>query len=210
MVAPFRALLFGVMVAWAWESTASDVIRDLLRVAEATPGRAALVVAGALKSFACRVLPWAFAWCSLEVGLARYRHLKKLRMTRDELKREFRESEGDPVIKGQRRAIHRGLAQGGSARGVGQAHAVVVNPTHLAVALRYAPGECDAPYVVARGRDRQALALRLEAEGWGIPVIRDVPLARSLISLELGEEVPEELYQAAAAVLKVAQEGACQ
>jgi len=130
-----------------------------------------------------------------------------MRMTRDEVRREYRESEGDPLVKGQRRAIHRALAQGGPARGLAQANALVVNPTHFAVALRYVPGECEAPYVVARGHDRDALALRLEAESMGLPIVRDVPLARSLIRLELGEEIPEELFHAAAAVLKVAQEG---
>lgn len=203
-----RAAGFVLAVVSVWHSVAGGAVGDLLRVAESSAGGAAAIAGDALAALGGRLVPWALAWCALEYGFAWHGHLKKLRMTRDEVKREFRESEGDPFIKGQRRAIHRALAQGGPARGLGQAHAVVVNPTHLAVALRYAPGECEAPYVVARGRERDALALRMEAEGRGIPVIRDVPLARSLIGLELGEEVPEELYQAAAAVLKVAQEGA--
>ena len=86
------------------------------------------------------------------------------------------------------------------------ATAVVVNPTHIAVALRYQPEECDAPYLVAKGREADALALRREAERLGVPVVRDVPLARSLVQFDVGMEIPEELYQAAAAVLAAALE----
>ncbi len=83
---------------------------------------------------------------------------------------------------------------------------MVVNPTHITVALRYATKECEAPYLVAKGHEADALGLRREAERLGIPVVRDVPLARSLIHYDVGEEIPEELYQAAAAVLRVARE----
>jgi type III secretion protein U len=89
---------------------------------------------------------------------------------------------------------------------VQKATAVVVNPTHIAVALRYAEGESDAPYIVAKGREEDALKIRKEAESLEIPVVRDTPLARALVHYDVGEEVPEELYQAAAAVLKVALE----
>jgi len=81
---------------------------------------------------------------------------------------------------------------------------VVVNPTHVAVALRWAPEECDAPYLVARGRGDEAHAIRAEALALGIPVVRDVALARGLVQYDLGEEVPEELYRAAAVVLELA------
>jgi type III secretion protein U len=151
------------------------------------------------------------AVCLLVLGgadyvLARFQHFKELRMSREEVKREYRESEGDPRHKAQRKALHRQLAQGGAARGVRKASAVVVNPTHIAVALRYDGQECEAPYLVAKAQEEEALALRREAQRCGIPVVRDVPLARSLMSYDVGEQIPEELYQAAAAVLRVALE----
>ncbi|MCA2977322.1 MAG: EscU/YscU/HrcU family type III secretion system export apparatus switch protein [Myxococcaceae bacterium] len=142
----------------------------------------------------------------LDYGLARLRHAKDLMMSHDEVKQEHKNSEGDPHTKGQRKHLMKQLAMGGPARGVQKATAVVVNPTHLAVALRYDEAECDAPYIVARGREEDALAIRTEAQALGVPVIRDVPLARSLIHYDVGEEIPEELYQAAAAVLRVALE----
>jgi type III secretion protein U len=140
----------------------------------------------------------------LDLLLARRRHLKDLMMTREEVKQEYKNSEGDPHHKAKRKAEHQALATSGPARGVHKATAVVVNPTHIAVALRYEPSECEAPYIVALGREQDAFAIRREAKRLGIPVVKDIPLARTLIHYELGEEIPEELYRAAAAVLKVA------
>ncbi len=139
-------------------------------------------------------------------ALAKRRHLKDLMMSHEDVKQEHKNSEGDPHQKSKRKALQKQLASGGGQRGVQKATAVVVNPTHLAVALRYDESESDAPYIVAKARDEEALALRSEASSLGIPVLRDIPLARSLIHYDVGEEVPEELYQAAAAILKVALE----
>lgn len=141
-----------------------------------------------------------------DYALARRRHVRELMMSRQDLKQEHKQSEGDPHQKAKRKAIGRQLAAGGAARGVQKATAVVVNPTHIAVALRYDETECDAPYIVAKGQEADALKLKREAKDLGIPVVRDIPLARSLVHFDVGEEVPEELYQAAAALLKVALE----
>lgn len=141
-----------------------------------------------------------------DYALARRRHVRDLMMTKQEVKQEHKQSEGDPHQKAKRKAIGRQLAAGGTARGLQKATAVVVNPTHIAVALRYDEEECDAPYIVAKGQEMDALKLKREAKDLGIPVVRDIPLARSLVQFDVGEEVPEELYQAAAALLKVALE----
>ena len=197
--------VMGVVVALVWnevEEAGPDALRAVWL--EGAAGFSQLV--GRLEPLAMRL-----AWVLLLLGgadyaLARRRHLRDLMMTREEVKREYKESEGDPHHKAQRKALHRQLAQGGPARGVRKATAVVVNPTHIAVALRYDSQECEAPYLVAKGHEADALALRREAQRRGIPVVRDIPLARSLIHYDVGEEIPEELYQAAAAVLRVAQE----
>lgn len=139
-------------------------------------------------------------------ALAKRRHVKDLMMSHEEVKQEHKNSDGDPHQKSKRKALHKQLSNGGSARGVQKASAVVVNPTHIAVALRYAEDECDAPYIVAKGQEEDALKIRQQAAALGIPVVRDIPLARSLVHYDVGEEVPEELYQAAAAILKVALE----
>jgi type III secretion protein U len=149
-----------------------------------------------------RALLVAAALGGLDLLLARRRHRRALRMSREEVRREHREQEGDPRHRAHRRAAHRRLVLAGRARGVKSASVVVVNPTHVAVGLRWASEECDAPYLVARGREEEAAALRAEALALGIPIVRDVALARGLVQYDVGEEIPEELYRAAAVVLE--------
>lgn len=155
------------------------------------------------------IMKAAFVLLALGVAdwaLAKKRHIKDLMMSHEEVKQEHKNADGDPHQKAKMKSLRKQIANGGTARGVQKASAVVVNPTHIAVALRYAEDECEAPYIVARGREEDALKIRREAQALGIPVVRDIPLARSLIHYDVGEEVPEELYQAAAAILKVALE----
>ncbi|MET0402154.1 MAG: EscU/YscU/HrcU family type III secretion system export apparatus switch protein, partial [Cystobacter sp.] len=193
-------------LAWLVVGEARDAGPDVLRSVWLSGTSGLVHGVGRLES-----LLFLLAWVLVALGvgdyaLARRRHVRELMMTREEVKREHKESEGDPRHKSHRRALQRQVAAGGPARGVGKASVVVVNPTHIAVALRYAPEECEAPYLVGKGREADALALRREAERLGVPVIRDVPLARGLVHYDVGEEIPEELYQAAAAVLRVSAE----
>jgi type III secretion protein U len=197
--------VMGVVTALVWNEV-EEAGPDALRAVWLDGAEGLRQLVGRLAPLATRI-----AWVLLALGvgdyaLARRRHLKDLMMTREEVKREYKESEGDPHHKAQRKALHRQFAQGGQARGVQKATAVVVNPTHIAVALRYDSQECEAPYLVAKGREEDALALRREAQRLAIPVVRDMALARSLIHYDVGEQIPEELYQTAAVVLRVAME----
>jgi type III secretion protein U len=201
-----KALAVMAVVAVLMWKEVEQAAPDALRAVWLSGAEGLGQLVGRLAPLAIRL-----AWVLLVLGMADYalarrRHLKDLMMTREEVKREYKESEGDPHHKAQRKALHRQFAQGGAARGVRKATAVIVNPTHIAVALRYDNKECEAPYLVAKGCEADALALRREAQGRGIPVVRDVPLARSLIHYDVGEQIPEELYQAAAVVLRVAME----
>jgi type III secretion protein U len=120
-------------------------------------------------------------------------------MTRDEVRRELREDEGDAERRADRRRVHRALVEAGSVAG---ATVVVVNPTRVAVALRHDRGGHGAPRVVAKGTGLAAARIRSAARHAGVPIVRDVALARSLHRLaEVGDEIPEELYDAAAALL---------
>ncbi|HEY1905079.1 MAG TPA: EscU/YscU/HrcU family type III secretion system export apparatus switch protein [Myxococcaceae bacterium] len=193
-------LLLAVLVEGAW-----SLLPSALRLpALGEPGAGLLLLRPAALRVWTRALLLAVALGALDLLLARWRHRRSLRMSRDEVRREHREQEGDPRHRAHRRAAHRQLLLAGRARGVKAASVVVVNPVHLAVALRWAPEECDAPYLVARGREAEARALRAEALALGIPVVRDVALARGLVQYDVGEEVPEELYRAAAVVLQYA------
>ena len=127
----------------------------------------------------------------------RHRHLKGLKMSRSELERDLREDEGDPRQRSERRRLHASLAGKGE-----RAACVVVNPSHLAVALAHRREENDPPIVLAKASGAMAAALRREARRMGIPVVRDRALARALFRLaDVGEAIPEELYEATAAVL---------
>lgn len=199
-----KALLAAAVVLLVAWGAARAALPSTIRAVRAEGARAALVSFASVQTTALRAAGALLVLAALDFGLVKWRHRKDLMMTREEVKNEHKESEGDPRHKGHRQALHRQLAAGGPARGVRRATAVVVNPTHVAVALRYDAAECEAPYLVAKGWEGDALRLRREAERLGIPVVRDVPLARSLVQHDVGMEIPEELYQAAAAVLAAA------
>jgi flagellar biosynthetic protein FlhB len=139
----------------------------------------------------------------LDYGLQRRRIGKLLKMSKQEVKDEHRQSEGDPHTKAQIRSRQQEMSRNRMMAEVPNASVVVVNPTHIAVAIRYEPGR-SAPVVVAKGRGAIALRIREEAERYGVPIMKDIPLARGLhAACDLGQEIPVELYEAVARVLAI-------
>lgn len=127
---------------------------------------------------------------------------RQLKMTKQEVKEEFKQMEGDPQVKGKIREIQRRMAQTRMMQQVPQADVVVRNPTHFAVALRYKPERDIAPIILAKGQDELALRIVKVAEENKVAVIENVPLARALYANgELNREIPEEFYGAVAEVL---------
>ncbi|HET8538417.1 MAG TPA: EscU/YscU/HrcU family type III secretion system export apparatus switch protein [Anaeromyxobacter sp.] len=186
------AVLLVIAAAWLGESTA------LAALPRAAPG-AALRALPALHALALRLAAAFAAFGALDWAIARHRHRRALMMTRDEVRREQKEDDGDPAHRAERRRRHRALLEAGP---VSRATVVVVNPTHVAVALRHERGGEDAPRVVAKGTGLAAARIRSAARRAGVPIVRDLPLARALHRLaEVGDEIPEQLYEAAAAVL---------
>ncbi len=167
------------------------------------PPRTVLAALGAL---AAR-LAAAVGLAALVLGLADFAHVRRghrrrLRMTRDEVRRERKESEGDPVHRAERRRLQRELLEQRMVADVRKASLVVVNPDHIAVALRY-DGRADAaPVVVASGERLLAEQIKQVARQAGVPIFRDVTLARSLRKLPDGEEIPAALYEAVAELLR--------
>jgi flagellar biosynthetic protein FlhB len=133
--------------------------------------------------------------------IQRRRAMQSLRMTKEEVKQEYKESEGDPHIRAQRKARARSLAFGRMMDDVARADVVVVNPIRLAVALRYDPKSMRAPLIVGKGQRLMAARIREVARRNNIPVIEDVPLARALFPRPVGAEVPADLYRAVARIL---------
>ncbi len=197
-----KILIVGFVV---WQ-----VLRDGVRGIASLAGRDAsstLAVAGTLvTTLLVRVGGAMLAVAVIDIFYQRWRFRQDQKMTKDEVKREYKESEGDPHAKQQRERLHREIIEHNTVESVRNADVLVVNPTHVAVALRYDAEEHDAPEVVARGQEHLARRMIEAAHQAGVPVMRDVPLARSLFALEVGETIPEPLFEAVAAVLKAAWE----
>ncbi len=145
--------------------------------------------------------------CLLALGLLdlyrqRRKIHKKLMMTKQEVRQEQKDAEGDPHIKARMRRLQREMMRRRMMSDVPTATVVVTNPTHYAVALRYEPERMVAPRVVAKGLDLIALRIRSVAEEHEIPIVENPPLAQTLYrSAEVGDEIPEDLYAAVAEIL---------
>lgn len=154
-----------------------------------------------LTRFLIRFLIMFMLIALLDLVVQRKEYTKNLKMSKEEVKREYKEDEGDPLIKGQRRQIHQEMAMGDARQNVKKADAVVTNPTHLAIAIKYDKNEMVAPQIMAKGQRLYAEFIKDLAKEFDVPIIRNVPLAWSLIELEIGDEIPEKLYVATAEIL---------
>jgi flagellar biosynthetic protein FlhB len=133
--------------------------------------------------------------------LARRRWLRGMKMSFEELKRDAKENDGDPQTRARRKSAHRALARGAIGR-TREASFVVVNPTHVAVAMRYAPPAIPVPEILVRAVDDAALRVRSIAREHGIPVVEDVALARLLYAEgESGRAIPPDAYVAVAQIV---------
>ena len=132
----------------------------------------------------------------------KYSHLKKLRMTKQEVKDEYKQVEGDPLIKSRIRQVRIERARRRMMDNIPKADVVIVNPTHYAVALEYKMDKMDAPIVLAKGIDNIALRIKSIAEEHDIPIVENPPLARALFaSAELDQVIPTEHFKAVAEVI---------
>jgi type III secretion protein U len=151
----------------------------------------------------CAWIVVLFAFVSIGDRLFQgFAHRKRLRMSKHEVRRERKEEDGDPHTRGQRKRLHRRWATQNARDAAREATALVVNPTHIAVAILYDVERTAVPMITAKGEGNLAQLMRREAEEAGVPVIRDVPLARALNFY--GEEddlIPEEYFEAVAEVI---------
>lgn len=147
------------------------------------------------------------AVAAFDLWFQKWEFLRRNRMSIEEVRREHKEVEGDPLLRNRRRQLHREAAEVSMLGSVRRANVVVVNPTHIAVALFYEEGETDLPVVLAKGEGELARAIRKIAEDEGIPIVHDVDLARRLRSdAPVDQYIPEELIEPVAAVLRWARD----
>lgn len=181
------------------------VIRNLMPLLMAAGGLSVASLLNTAGGGAAALLQSAvlagLALAALDVLVVMRRNRKKTRMTKKEVKDENKSSEGDPLVKSQRRSRQLAMSRNRMIAAVGGADVVLVNPTHVAVALKYEPGR-SAPRVVAKGAGVIAAKIREEAEKKQVPMVSDIPLARALhAACELGQEIPFENFDQVARIL---------
>ncbi len=138
----------------------------------------------------------------LDIIYQRLEHYKKMRMTKQELKDEYKQSEGDPHVKARLRQLRQQRARARMMQSVPEADVVITNPTHFAIALKYKPGEMQAPVCLAKGMDMIAQKIKEVAKEHKVEIVENPPLARSLYDVvEIDQEIPEDMYKAVAEVI---------
>jgi flagellar biosynthetic protein FlhB len=191
-------LLVLTVVAWPGVSNLGAALATGGRVGS---GQVLAAVASATLGLIRSTALAGLALAALDYGFQRRRVRKGVMMTKQEVKDEYRQSEGDPMIRSRIRQRQMEMSRHRMIAAVATSSVVVVNPTHIAVALEYRP-ELGAPRVVAKGRGSIAARIREEAEKHDVPIVRDVPLARTLhAACKLGQAIPADLYEAVARLL---------
>ena len=181
------------------------VVHDAMRLVVATiHGDAAItmMVMGELVNRICkRVVMLFVGFAIFDVWWQHKSYMKDQMMSKDDVKKEYKESEGDPHNKAKRKEMQMEILEGAQMEAVKSADVVVTNPEHVAVALHYDRERDSAPRVVAKGLRFKAEKIRELARASEVPLLRNVPLAHALLRVEMNEEIPEELYDAVAEVL---------
>lgn len=191
----------AIIVAVAY-SFIKQEIATILSMIRGDPERLPAAIYGLCLKVMMAVVVTCIVLAGADLAWSRFSWRRNLRMTRQEVKDEHKQMEGDPIVKGRMRALARDRARRRMLAKVPMATVVIANPTHFAVALRYVRSEGGAPLVLAKGQDLIALKIREVAEANGIPVVEDKPLARSLYnSVEVDKMIPPEFYRAVARII---------
>lgn len=199
-----KSLLKLVIIGYMAYSTIKDEAAQLFLLYD-------MQLIGALKLFGDIVLNMSLKICAvyLIIGIVDYvyqRHKfnEDLKMTKQEVKDEWKNAEGDPAIKGKQRQRMQEASRRRMMQDIPQADVVITNPTHFAVAVKYDPQVAPAPYVVAKGEDFLAARIKEEAGKYGVDIVENKPLARMLYyNVDLGAQIPPELYSTVAEILAV-------
>jgi flagellar biosynthetic protein FlhB len=196
-----KQLIKFSIIAYLCYDSVHDRARDVVML-QRMPLHHAITVAGdILYRMTIKVAAVFLIIAMADFFYQRWQFKKDNMMSKYDVKQEYKQSEGDPEMKHQRKALAEELIMHGSQENVRHADAVITNPAHIAVAIKYDGEKGGAPTVVAKGMRKNAEKIKDIARQFNVPILRNVPLAQALNKLDLGEEVPEELYEAVAEVL---------
>jgi len=202
LVETFKSILKIAIVFYiAWVAVRDDF--PLIIGSIDTSPYSVLILGGSIAyKVAIRVGVFYLIVAFLDYMYRRWEYMKNLKMTKQEVKEEYKRLEGDPMVKQRMRDLQRQVAQQRMMSSVPQADVVVTNPTHIAVALKYKQPKMKAPLLLAKGERLIAQEIRRIAEENFVPVVENEPLARSIFrTTKLNREIPRQLYQAVAEVL---------
>jgi flagellar biosynthetic protein FlhB len=197
-----KTLLKFVLLSWVVYGALAPVITDAPALMNAPLTSVAFKLGETVYTLAFRCGLVMVLMAAADYGYAWYKNEKSMKMSKQEVRDEFKEQEGDPMVKGQRRRNARNLLHKRSLNAVPTASVIITNPTHFAVAIRYDRDKDAAPVVVAKGADNIAAKIRAIAKENNIPMIENKPLARALYrSVEPNQMIPVEFFSAVAEVL---------
>jgi flagellar biosynthetic protein FlhB len=197
----FKNMLKMGIAAWLAWSVMRDAVHDMTLVVTMPLETGVTFGRGLLWDYMVKTVVLFVVIGGADLLWARKQFAKEMMMSKYDVKQEYKQSEGDPHTKGQRKQLAHELLFSGSPANIKNADAVIVNPSHIAVAIKYDTDKDKAPRVVAKGVRVHAEKIKELAKQYGVPIVRNVPLAQALNKLDLGEEVPEDLYEAVAEVL---------
>jgi flagellar biosynthetic protein FlhB len=197
-----QAVLLLTLVSFVVYYEISENLDSFLELPWLAPRSSAARVGKALEALLWRAAALFLLIGAIDLMWQRRRYTQQLSMTKQEVREEAKEQESSPHVKNRIRRIQRDLARRKMMREIPTATAVIVNPTHYAVAIRYAPESAAAPRVIAKGKNYLAQRIRKRALEHQVPIVENPPLARALYdSVEVGQEIPGHLYRAVAEIL---------
>ncbi len=196
-----KSLLKVILVGWIAYSTVLDNFREALILIDTNVGATLSYLGRVSILILAKVCAILILIAFLDFLFVKWEMEEKMKMTKQELKEEFKQSEGDPHVKAQIRSIQQAMARKRMMADVPKADVIVTNPTHISVAVRYDSKEMTAPMIIAKGTDLVAMKIREIAREHDIAIIENPPVARLLHKLDIGEHVPENLFKVVAEIL---------
>ncbi|HAX72541.1 MAG TPA: flagellar biosynthesis protein FlhB [Firmicutes bacterium] len=193
-----------VVVAYVSISFVKSHVSDLMKLPYMNYMTSLETLGNLTQSFILQIIILVGVIAAIDYGFQRFDFMRNLRMSKQELKEEYKQMEGDPFIKGKRRQKQREMAMSRMVEAVSDSTVIVTNPTHFAVAIKYDSNADMIPKVMAKGLDYKAQKIKELAKEYHVPIIENKPLARTLYrTVEIDDEIPVDLYQAVAEILAI-------